>query len=289
MGGYKYWKELMAELRREKFDIERLSIDIFAAVDEEFVREVATIGCRTVLYICPDTGAEPVRWAQGRCYSNEDLLNNVKLCHRYHIPVQIFFSIGLVGETEETIKETWELWDKLCSLDKVALAKGSFGRGIEHHIPIGGPIVGPIILEPGALAFDCPGKYGYKLTFSNLEEYIGGLSAPSWHQWLNHETDQLDKNAFIKLIFESVEYSINQREKYGVYDESQAAVMHFQARADMLAIGVVNHIMGLSDVAERELRLKSLRDALDSALKPPAGTNDPYGYKEMIKRILYSS
>ncbi len=285
MGGEKYWKELMAALRQEKLDIERLSIDIFSPVDDEFVRQVATTGIQVVLYICPDTGADCLRMAQGRRYTTEELLDSVKLCHRYHIPVQIFFSVGLVGETRETIKEMWQLWDKLCSLDKVSLERGNFGRGIENRIPIGGPIVGPIILEPGSLAFDSPRKHGYKLLFNNLEEYIAALSQPSWHQWLNHETEQMNKQAFLELIFGSIEFSIDERRKYGVYDDYQAAFMHFQTQADIVAVGVVNHIMTLPDPAEREARLKSLREAISTALDPSASKDDPYGYRRIISRI----
>jgi hypothetical protein len=266
MGGEKYWKELMAALRREKPDIDGLSMDIFTPADEEFVREVATIGEQVILYVCADSGADDVRRAQGRCYSNEDLLRTVKLCHRYHIPVTVFFSVGLAGETQETIRETWELWDKLCSLDQAALIKGSFG-GIECRLPIGGPIIGPIILEPGSLAFDFPERYGYKAIFGNLEEYIEVLSAPSWHQWINYETNLLNKDALIELIFESIEYSIHQREKYGLYDKFRATVERFQAKADMIAVAEVDRIMNLQDRAERESRLKSLRGALDSFLK----------------------
>jgi hypothetical protein len=287
MGGEKYWKELMAALRQEKFDIERLSIDIFFPVDEEFVREVATLGFMVVLYICPDTGTDCVRDVQGRHYSTEDLLKSVKLCHNYHIPVQFFFSVGLAGETRDTIKETWNLWDKVSSMDRMAITSGSFGKGIEHRIPIGGPIIGPIILEPGALAYDFPERYGYKLLYSNLEEYVKALSMPSWHYWLNHETKQLDKNSLIELIVESVEYSINQREKYGVYDLSQADLLHFQLRMDMMAIGEVNRIMSMPDANERESRLKCLRNAIDSGLNFSPDTEDPYNYRKMIREILF--
>jgi radical SAM superfamily enzyme YgiQ (UPF0313 family) len=103
MGGEKYWKELMSALRSEKLDIERLSMDIFTPIDEEFIREVATIGKEVIFYICPGSGACDVRKAQGQGYSNEDWLKTVKLCHKYHIPVTTFFSVGLAGETPETI------------------------------------------------------------------------------------------------------------------------------------------------------------------------------------------
>jgi B12-binding domain/radical SAM domain protein len=285
MGGEKYWKELMATLRREKLGIDILTMDIFTPVDEEFVREVATIGKPVIFYICPDTGAYDVRRAQGRLYSNEDLLNTAKLCHRYHIPVQVFFSVGLAGETHETIKETWELWDKLCLLDQAALLKGSF-RNIERYVPMGGPLIGPIMLDPGSLAFDFPERYGYKLTFRNLEEYIQGLSQPSWHQWLNHETSLLNKDTYIELIFESIEYDIHQKEKYGFYDKSQTTFERFLVRANMIAVDEVSRIMNLLDRAERESRLKSLRGALDSFLSASPSVSDPYGYREMIGKIL---
>jgi len=282
MGGEKYWKELMAALRQEKNRFERLSLDLLAPADEEFVRAVATIGNRTVLQICPDTGACDVRRAQGRNYSNEELLDSIKLCHRYHIPVTVFLSVGLEGETGETIEETWELWDKLCSLDKRSLERGSFGSDVNRRVPLGGPIIGPIVIEPGALCFDFSDKYGYKIAFSNLEEYIKGLSQPSWHQWLNHETKQLDKEAFLALIFKSIEYSIRQRMKYGVYDQMKAARELLKARANMIAVGEVNHLMTMTDEKERQSRLKALAEAVSTLFSVSPDAYDPYGYREML-------
>jgi len=284
MGGEKYWKELVAALRREKNRLERLSLDLLTPADEEFVREVATIGNRTVLQICPDTGADFVRKAQGRNYSNEELLDSIKLCHRYHVPVTVFLSVGLEGETSETIKQTWELWEKLCSLDKRSLERGIFGRDVNLRVPLGGPIIGPIVLEPGALCWDFPDKYGYKLTFNSLEEYIEGLSQPSWHQWLNHETKQLNKEEFLALIFESIEYSIRQRLKYGVYDKLKAGREMFKARADMIAIGAVNRILiDCEDIGEREMRLKSLAKAVATIFSASPDEQDPYGYRRILE------
>jgi hypothetical protein len=151
---------------------------------------------------------------------------------------------------------------------------------------MGGPIVGPIILEPGSLAFDYPEKYGYKLLYDNLYEYTNALSKPSWHQWLNHETDVLTREELISLIFESVVYSINERKKYGAYDNIQAAFKQAQTRADMMAVDIVDLIMSLQDDAERRLRLKSLRETIDSLLNSHPVADDPYGYQKTIKEIL---
>jgi B12-binding domain/radical SAM domain protein len=273
MGGEKYWHELFAALRaeRENLKIDRLSLDIFSPVDEEYAREIASIGKPVILYMCPESGDAGVRKIQGRCYSNEEIIDTVKVCHKYHIPVSFFFSVGLSGETRETFKATRELWDRLCMLDQIGIARHIFG-GIERGM--GGPIVGPIILEPGSLAFDNPDKYGYKLLFDNLEEYINALSMPSWHQWLNHETNSLSRNELIELILESVAYSIEEREKYGVYDSRQAAAKQLQIRADRIAVGEVEKLMNIQDEAERESKLKALRDAANAVLNMRAGARN---------------
>jgi radical SAM superfamily enzyme YgiQ (UPF0313 family) len=113
MGGEKYWKELLSALRTEKLDIERLSIDLLGPADEEFIQAVAATGKPVTVHICPDSGCDSVRRLLGRLYTSEDLLQTVRLCHKYLIPVTSFFSVGLAGETVENTAETWELSEKL--------------------------------------------------------------------------------------------------------------------------------------------------------------------------------
>lgn len=91
MGGEKYWKELSSALRNEELNIDRLTIDIFSPVDEEFVREFATIKTQVVFYFCPDSGNYCVRKAHGRYYTNEDILKSIQTCYKYHIPITSFF------------------------------------------------------------------------------------------------------------------------------------------------------------------------------------------------------
>lgn len=281
MAGEQYWKELMSTLRKEKINIEQLTMDLLAPADEGYIREIATIGKPVVLYICPDTGNCNIRKAQGRNYSNEDLLNTVKLCHRYHIPVTSFFSIGLAGETDNTIEEMWNLWDQLCTLDRYALSRGAVG-GVSRKVLEGGPIIGPIILEPGALAFDDPDKYGYKLVYKTLKEYIDGLSQPSWHQWLNHETKQLNRNDLVKLILNNMEQAIYRRTKNGLYSKQESSAALIKTRIDKMTVLEINRIMGLSDSLEKEKRLNSFKTATDSLLNPSSWEDDAYGYRKLI-------
>jgi radical SAM superfamily enzyme YgiQ (UPF0313 family) len=265
MAGKKYWRELVSAIIKEKPRIERLSLDLLVPADEAFIREIAGIGRNVILHLCPDTGSNAVRKMLGRHYSNKKFLETISLCHKYRIPVTTFFSVGLAGETKENVRETWDLWAELNELDRKAHAQGYFGD-IDDTVPIGGPILGPILLDPGSRAFDFPEKHGYKLLYNNLEAYIEGLSQPSWHQWLNYETELLDKNAIVELILQSIEFTIDQRETYGFYNSSEANYERARVEADRVIAKEVDHIMKVENQKERRIRIIALRRNLDSLL-----------------------
>lgn len=260
MGGEAYWRELLAGLAKESAEIERLSLDLLAPADEEFIKQVAKIGRQVVIHLCPDTGSDEVRRKLGRHYTNDELMRTIKLCHKYHIPVTTFFSAGLAGENSENIKETWKLWEDLTALDRHSQVSG------ELKVPLGGPISGPIVIDPGSPAFDHPEKYGYKLSYKTLEQYIEGLSQPSWHQWLNYETEELDNNQMVDLILSTVEFSIGQREKTGLFPAPQAAAERLKTELDRVIVDEVNQIMHLEDRAARESAITQLKNKLESFL-----------------------
>ncbi|MDD4924126.1 MAG: radical SAM protein [Dehalococcoidales bacterium] len=259
MGGETYWRGLISSIKNSKLDIDGLTMDIFAPVSEEFAKEVASIGKPVKFFICPDSGSCDVRKLQGRGYSNEDLLNTAKLCYQNDIMITFFFSDGLSGETPETIIETRNIIDQLCLLQQEAMEKGIIHSKYADLVEV--PIIGPIMLDPGSLAFDFPQDYGYKLSFNTLEEYVKTLSLPSWHQWLNHETNTTDRNELVERILESAEYSIAQKKKFGMYSELKAYLDMMLTKADRDMVKEINRIMKFPD-DERIAMLKSLREQL---------------------------
>jgi len=265
MGGKAYWQELLSTLHREDPQIDSLSLDLLVPADEDFIRDIAAIGKSITVHICPDTGCNSVRRKLGRHYSTERLLETIRLCHKYFIQVTSFFSVGLAEENNENLNETWELWDKLSSLEQIALTRGNEWE-LGSKILLGGPILGPIMLDPGSLAFDNPAQYGYKLLFRNLAEYVHGLSQPSWHQWLNYETESLNKTAILEMIVRSIDFTIDQRAEYGLFTPAQAESQRRRLKADIAAMNGVNRLMVLEDPADREAKLKDLRRQYDAYL-----------------------
>jgi hypothetical protein len=285
MGGDKYWKELTAAIHNAKLDVKRLTFDIFTPVNEEFVREIAAIGIQVVFYICPDSGSSLVRQIQGRDYSNQDLLDSIELCHHYNIPVTVFFSSGMAGEDNKSINVTWELWDDICSLGRASVSRGSF-QNMGQQIPT--PITSPVSIDPGSLAFDYPDDYRYRLTIKSFEDYIEAFSKPSWHQWINYETDLLNRDEIVDQIFRSMDYAVYEMDKYGIYDNAnQARADRYGNYIDKIAVQEVDNIMKYPDRYTIKSRLICLREAIDSIFQPTSRKfDDRYGYREMIIKKL---
>jgi B12-binding domain/radical SAM domain protein len=266
MGGKKYVKELLSGLKSLASKLDRLSLDLLAPADEEFIKDIAGIGRQVVIHICPDTGCDDIRKKLGRNYTTDELMQTIRLCHKYLIPVTTFFSVGLAGETREKVLETLDLWAELASIDTLTLSKTDYWE-LGCNIPVGGPIVGPIVLDPGSLAFDEPEKYGYKLKYRDLEEYIKGLSEPSWPSWLNYETELLNTDEITALILESVDFGIDSREQFGIYNVAQTAFEKKKLQADIITIKEVKRIMATLNPEERERALKELKSKVDAFLK----------------------
>ncbi len=106
------------------------------------------------------------------------------------------------------------------------------------------------------------------MIFSNLEDYVNGMSNPSWHQWLSYETELLNKEQIIKLINDSIEHNINLMEKYGICNRSDAERMRFYLEMDKKATEMINSIKSIKkkDKGERLKVIKSFEGFFNTSL-----------------------
>ncbi len=262
-GGKHYWQDLLSRLIKERPKFERLSLDILAPAGEDFISQVAQIGPNVILHFCPDTGSDEVRRTLGRHYSSEAVRETIRACLKHRIPVTNFFSVGLAGETEKEMRETWQLWQELDALNKEAF-KASGMQYVKEAIPAGGQVLGPIVLDPGSRAFDDPEAHGYRLLYKSLEEYVEALSQPSWDQWLNYETGLLDRRALVDMIYQTLEFVIDQREREGLYGGSEAFYERCHLHADRVIVDEMANVRAIADPEEREQRTIRMRETLDT-------------------------
>jgi hypothetical protein len=160
------------------------------------------------------------------------------------------------------MKETWQLWQELDALNREAFRS----TGMQHlkdAVPAGGQVLGPIVVDPGSRAFDDPEAHGYHLLYKDLEEYAEALSQPSWDQWLNYETGLLDKSKIIDLIYQTLEFTIDQREREGLYSGGEAFYERCHLHADRVVVDEMAKVRAIDDPLEREQRVVRMRETLD--------------------------
>lgn len=249
--GKKYYEELFTTLKREGIPVEHLTLELFFPANEEYISKISKLDVYKTLTISPESGSELVRRAQGRNYTNEQLFRTIKTCQQHRIPLLVFFMVALAYEDNESIKDTWNMWEKICIMDQEA-------RNEQEPLTVGYGFGQMILMDPGSLAFDMPDRHGYRLIFKTLEEHVNGLGMPSWHQWINYETAVLDRNSIAELILNSLEYSINLRERFGIYNRLDAFYERFYfVRLSKLVADEVDSIMQL-DENEKAKKLQDL-------------------------------
>ncbi len=128
-------------------------------------------------------------------------------------------------------------------------------------------MLGPIVIDRAPRAFDDPHSCGYKLLYEDLEQYVEALSRPSWHQWLNYETESLDKPAVVDMIQQSMDFVIDRREATGFYGSAEAYYEHCRVEADRAVVEAIDELMKIEDPAEREAKIVRVRLNLDQLEK----------------------
>lgn len=251
MGGVKYQHELISTLRSARPRLDGLTMELFSPAGEEYVRELSSIGVPLTLTISPESGNDRARMVHGRRYTSEALFTTIGACHKYAVRLMVFFMTGLANETKQTAEEMWSLWERIYSTG------GSYGTVMHSYGPM-------VLLDPGSPAFDYPEEFGYKLKSKTLEDYINAMSNPSWHQWMSYETRNLDRDALVALVIDSLENSIDVWERHGIYSRAVAAAARRKfVDANRLAIERIDALAKARQGTDYESSLALLRKAVD--------------------------
>jgi radical SAM superfamily enzyme YgiQ (UPF0313 family) len=108
--GPAYWRPLFQGLRQRDIKI-GLYNEFFQLPSDEFLRlfmETADLGHSEVA-VTLLSGDESVRRSNGKSFSNRRLFQVLSWLRRYEIPVFVYFSVNLPGETKESFRHTIRL------------------------------------------------------------------------------------------------------------------------------------------------------------------------------------
>ncbi len=115
--GEAYWRALFSRMREHRVRM-GLNIEHFQLPSMEFFTaflESADLD-HSELVFSPLSGSERVRALNGKTYSNQALLEALSFLAAHEVPVYIYFSLNLPGETMRTLDETLTLARRICDL-----------------------------------------------------------------------------------------------------------------------------------------------------------------------------
>ncbi|MEM2924582.1 MAG: radical SAM protein [Methanocellales archaeon] len=288
MGGARYVEKLVSIFKREKIDLDGMDMELFSPASEEYLKSLSSIGVPLALTISPESGVESVRSAHGRKYSNSEILRTAELCQKYNIDLGIFFMLALGEETQDSLRQTWDFWEKFYQMNFNSHLKGKCISMVKPEFGF------MLLLDPGSLAFDFPEEYGYRLFFKNAEDYFKAMSMPSWHLWLSYETKYLSRKEILMLILESLEKKLELEEKYQLFEHpsinASLVFERFKVKSWHAVAEKVDEILGTSQEAERLLELKEVLEENLTLDRPPRlEMRDRFGYRELFEVLAFQS
>lgn len=109
-----WWRPFFGELRRRQVRI-GIYNEFFQLPPREFIEALGSTAdlAHTEVAISPLSGNEAVRHQHGKHYTNERLLAMLATLKSFEIPIFIYFSLNLPGETIATFRETLALADQI--------------------------------------------------------------------------------------------------------------------------------------------------------------------------------
>ena len=115
--GEDYWRRFFSLLRKSGVRI-GLYNECFQMPSLQFVKRFVRAADleHSCLAFSPLSGSQRVRRLNGKIFSDAELVNILDYLNLSNIFAQIYFSLNLPGETEETLEESIALAERLCDL-----------------------------------------------------------------------------------------------------------------------------------------------------------------------------
>lgn len=191
--GDDYAREVLGLLRAADLGNE-IVFELFAMPPAGYLEEIDRSVRNWSLELSPESHDETVRRGQDETvfYTNAELEAIIRdalalRCHR----VDVFFMIGLPGQTRESV------------MDSVAYCESLF-RLSDSRLSCFISPMGPF-LDPASRGFEEPERYGYRLFARTLEEHRQLLVQPAWSRILNYETEWMSRDALGAVTYDAAE------------------------------------------------------------------------------------
>jgi len=249
--GEGYAHELLGRLQSERVK-NQLIFELFNPVSKEVLEQMGLASPNFCLEISPESHDPEVRKAAGRNYSTEALEQTLSDalavgCGR----LDLFFLIGLPGQTRESVMENIDYCDYL-------LRKFNDDKRLALFIAPLSPF-----LDPGSLGFEQSERHGYRVLFRSLNEHRQALLSPSWKHSLNYETEWMTRDQIAETAYEAILRLNRVKAKHGVISAEMAALSEERIGAGREMMHRIENIMAEPDGEAKLARLKPEIDRIN--------------------------
>ncbi|MBI2358915.1 MAG: TIGR04190 family B12-binding domain/radical SAM domain protein [Deltaproteobacteria bacterium] len=207
--GDDYAHEALERLSRAAIGNE-IVFELFDNPPREYLEAIDRAVRNWSLEISPESHDERIRRLQDETtfFTNAEMEATIDaaLGLRSH-RLDVFFMIGLPGQTRESVRETVRYCQRLFERSD---------RRLSCFISPMGPF-----LDPGSRGFEEPERFGYRLLARTLEEHRQLLLQPSWEHILNYETRWMTRRDLVEATYEAAETLNALKLRYGRIDRAR--------------------------------------------------------------------
>lgn len=246
-GGHGYSRRILTLLEQDKPDSE-IVIELCSPVRDDYLERVARAMPRWSLEITLESHNERIRHLNKRFHcTNEEIIETIgKALRNGARRIDIFFMVGLPGQSYEDAVS----FDEFC---RSLLERFDGDRRLEFFVAPLAPF-----LDPGSSAYENPDGHGYRLRFHTLEEHRAALTAPSWKEMLNYETDSMTRDEIVAATYESMRRLTRLKLEWGLAVEDNCKAALDKINSSEAAVFAVDEALRLPAGPERDA---AVRDA----------------------------
>lgn len=164
--GPEWWQPFFRLLRAKGIRI-GIYNEFFQLPSREFIEEFSASADmeHSEVAISPLSGDEEVRRLNGKFYANDRFLRMLGDLKRFEIPIFVYFSLNLPGETFKTFKSTLEL-------------ANAVGQAYPHHLL---RMLNPChTLDPMSPMSLAPERFGMEVHYRTFADYYNYCRATGW-------------------------------------------------------------------------------------------------------------
>ncbi len=224
----------------------QLVVELFNPAPSSYFKKLGDAVSNFNVEISPESHDEKVRRMSGKFYSNEDMEMNIRTaleagCRKF----DIFFMIGLSGQTPRSVMETVEYCEYL--IDK-------FGKRVV-------PFIAPLapFLDPGSIAYEEPEKYGYEIFYHTFEAHRTAMLNPSWKYFLNYQTRWMNRDQIVDVTYAAGKRLNQIKYQYALISRENFNAVDLKIEYAQQLIKKIDVIYQISDGKKRTHELKSLQ------------------------------